>query len=130
MTTAAPSDGSADGPVPRALVINLPRHSARRKSVAARLDAAGVSFEWAQAVDGPALTASERASQVTRLGRALDVGERPPLAAQAAIGHLLLRLGGPRLAPELGPEMRLGNVLFDGARCAGALRAAGDFPEP
>ena len=54
---------------PTAVVINLPRHKARRASVAARLRAAGVAFEWAPAVDGAALSSDERAAQVTPLGR-------------------------------------------------------------
>ena len=38
---------------------------------------------------------------VGRLGRALDVGERPPLAAVAAVGQLRGRLGGPRVELQL-----------------------------
>ena len=57
--------------IPRAVVINLPRHAERRAAVEQRLAASGLTFGWASAVDGSALSAAQRESNVTWLGRRL-----------------------------------------------------------
>lgn len=70
MTTATPSE-SHPTTAPATVVINLPRHVARREAIVARLHEAGIAFSWAAAVDGEALSTAERRSNVTPLGRAL-----------------------------------------------------------
>ncbi|EOD31420.1 hypothetical protein EMIHUDRAFT_232031 [Emiliania huxleyi CCMP1516] len=56
---------------PRAVVINLPRHSKRLDAVRAQLRAQGVSWEKMPAVDGRALSKEELKANVTVLGRHL-----------------------------------------------------------
>jgi GR25 family glycosyltransferase involved in LPS biosynthesis len=47
----------------------LPRHAERRRNVHTCLREAGISFDWAPAVDGAALTEGQRHNQVTLPGR-------------------------------------------------------------
>ena len=52
--------------VPPAAVISLPRHARRRATVESRLRAAGIPFDWADAVDGNLLSAADlRARRLT-----------------------------------------------------------------
>lgn len=67
----ATSTLAASHPTPKALLINLPKHEERFRTVKEQLDAAGVPFERAEAVDGRALSAEERKTRVTALARAL-----------------------------------------------------------
>lgn len=57
--------------VPKALLINLPRHSERLETVKHQLDLQDVEYERAPAVDGALLSAEELQQNVTALGRAL-----------------------------------------------------------
>jgi len=61
---------AAEG-VPRAVVINLRRNPERYAGVKAALEAEDLEFDRLDAVDGRALTATERSENVTALGRAL-----------------------------------------------------------
>jgi glycosyl transferase family 25 len=63
--------GSAAANVPRAVVINLPRHEARLAKVREELQAAALPFERLPAVDGRALPAEALRANVTALGRHL-----------------------------------------------------------
>ena len=56
-------------PTPRALLINLPRNPERFRDAKQQLDAAGVTFERAEAVDGKMLSQQELNENVTMLGR-------------------------------------------------------------
>ena len=49
---------------PKALLINLPRHTDRLRDVKLQLDSAGIAFERAEAVDGKALSPAELAEIV------------------------------------------------------------------
>lgn len=62
---------AAAKPLPKALLINLPRHTSRYDEVKQQLDLAGVSFERIVATDGRALSEDVTAREVTRLGRLL-----------------------------------------------------------
>ena len=55
--------------LPAALLINLPRDRRRLQDVTQRLEAAGVAFEAADAVDGAAMSDVHMAEEVTALGR-------------------------------------------------------------
>jgi len=57
--------------LPRAVVINLPRHAERFEGVKHELDAAGVKFERISAVEGRHLNPEDRRANVTALARAL-----------------------------------------------------------
>ena len=68
------SAGRSDVPrprLPKALLINLPRHSERFETVKAQLSAAGVGFERIAATDGKALSRETINAESTRLGRLL-----------------------------------------------------------
>jgi len=56
---------------PKALLINLPKHEERFRTVKEQLDAAEVTYEKANAVDGRQLTVADQERKVTALGRAL-----------------------------------------------------------
>ncbi len=57
--------------VPKALLINLPRHRERLESVKEQFEAQDIRFLRAPAVDGKLLTDEELRQNVTALGRAL-----------------------------------------------------------
>lgn len=56
---------------PPARLINLPRHTQRFEEVKRQLDLANIHFERVQAVDGRAMSVSDRQLNVTALGRLL-----------------------------------------------------------
>lgn len=56
---------------PKALLINLPRHSERFRNVKQQLEAAGVDYERAEAVDGKALSDADLKANSTLLARKL-----------------------------------------------------------
>ena len=58
-------------PTPKALLINLPKHEERFRTVKEQLEKAEVDFEKADAVDGRKLTVEDQEARVTALGRAL-----------------------------------------------------------
>lgn len=57
--------------LPKAVVVNLPKHEARFEGVKQQLDEAGVKFERIGAVVGKQLSPEERRSNVTALARVL-----------------------------------------------------------
>ena len=57
--------------IPPALIINLPRHDKRRATVEEAVRAAGLAFNWAAAVDGALLSATDRRQATTALGNAM-----------------------------------------------------------
>jgi len=66
---ASLENARADGRLPKALLVNLPRHQERFQKVKQQLDGAGVNFERANAVDGKMLTPAELKADVTLLAR-------------------------------------------------------------
>lgn len=71
---ALPFQAAAEAPprrLPRALLINLPHHEERFRKVTAELDAVGIEYERADAVNGKAMTREEMKANVTLLARAL-----------------------------------------------------------
>ena len=62
---------SAARKLPKAVVINLPKHEARFEGAKRELTAAGVSFERMDAVEGRRLGLAEKRANVTALARAL-----------------------------------------------------------
>ena len=56
-------------PVPPALLINLPKHTERFKTVTAVFDSANIRYERAEAVDGRALSDEELKANVTFMAR-------------------------------------------------------------
>ena len=61
----------ASRPTPKALLINLPKHEERYRTVKEQLVKAEMDFEKADAVDGRKLTLEDQEARVTPLGRAL-----------------------------------------------------------
>ena len=57
--------------LPKAVVINLPKHEARYEGAKRELNAAGVRFERMDAVEGRRLSPAEKRANVTALARAL-----------------------------------------------------------
>mmetsp|Transcript_49113 Transcript_49113/g.147871 ORF Transcript_49113/g.147871 Transcript_49113/m.147871 type:complete len:329 (-) Transcript_49113:66-1052(-) len=64
-----PAVDAVEAPLPRALVINLPRHPHRLRHARAELSKAGIKLNLMEAVDGTAMSQSERANNVTKLGQ-------------------------------------------------------------
>ena len=60
---------AAGSQLPKALLINLPRHPERFESVKVQLDSAGISYERAEAVDGKLLSPEELKANVTLAAR-------------------------------------------------------------
>ena len=60
---------TASSQLPKALLINLPRHPERFESVKLQLDSAGIQYERAEAVDGSQLSQAELEANVTLAAR-------------------------------------------------------------
>lgn len=58
-------------PSPKALLINLPKHTDRYNAVKQQLESAGVEYERAEAVDGKQLSSAELKANVTWIARKL-----------------------------------------------------------
>lgn len=63
------ASAAASPPLPRAVVINLPRHSDRLERTRKELNDAGIPLNLIKAIDGNSMTSSDRAANVTTLGR-------------------------------------------------------------
>ena len=60
---------SAAAPMPRALLINLPKHTERYEKVRQQLQSADIPYEKAPACDGKLLSDEEMKANVTFFGR-------------------------------------------------------------
>lgn len=69
-------------------MINLPRSTARRRNMADQLERAGLEHEFIEAVDGRALTSSERAELVDEAAVANSPNWLTPGAIGCALSHL------------------------------------------